>query len=411
MGTQTTSTSGTGVALSNSLRTQYLADYIEGAMANRLYDQIAAPIGKNMAELQKGSSVQVNFLSSMQPGTTAISEITDVTPQTLLDGTASLTPTSRGEALQCSEKLLIQAYTPYGQKLYGRVGQNMMESVDLLAQAEAMKANLVLRPGNVTRATLTKTSTGHRATDGLFTEAATMLQSLHCPSFTDAVNGQPAWAAIMHPGVFHDIRQDTNVNSIALYQKMSILFNWEMGSVGPFRLVVSPWAKVFFGAGAAEGTDPQSTTTSAAISALDKTFSATTATHFDNVQWINILDTAESGSTLYPKNERVWSISQSGSTQTIIGSGENGGFKYSHASGVTANNNASVYTITMGGPSSLAKVYATEVGEYGTIVGPERTGTLDQWLSIGWKWYGGYGLMNSANLLRYEVSSSADTPG
>jgi N4-gp56 family major capsid protein len=410
MSIQTTSTSGIGYALTNSLRTQYLENYIEAALANRLYDQISSPIGKNMSELEKGSAVQVNFLSQMAPGTTAISEVADVTPQYLLDGYATLTPTSRGEALQVSEKLLIEAYTDYGQKLYGRIGQNMMESVDLLAQTSAMAANLALRPAGVARSALTAASTGHRATDALFAKVATLLQSLHVASFTDTVSGQPAWPAIMHPGVFHDIRQDGNVNSIAIYQNQAILFNWEMGSVGPFRLVVSPWAKVFFGAGAVNGTDSAVTTTHAAVSALDKTMTSTTNTHLDNVGWVNVLDVVESGSTLYPKNERVWNLSQSGSTETFIGSGENGGLKYSHDSGIVLNNNYSAYTITFGGPQSLAKVYATEIGEFGTVVGPERVGTLDQWLSIGWKWYGGYGQMNQNSIVRYEVASSADSP-
>ena len=94
-----TATASVGQPLSNSIRTQYIEDYLEGAEQERLYDQIAAPIGKSMETLQRGSSVQVDFLSDMQPGTTAISEVADITPQALRDATASISPTSRGEAL------------------------------------------------------------------------------------------------------------------------------------------------------------------------------------------------------------------------------------------------------------------------------------------------------------------------
>ena len=72
-GVQSAASASGAVALSNSIRTQYLEDYIEGALGERLYDQIASPVGKNMAELQKGSSVQVEYLSSMEPGSTRAS--------------------------------------------------------------------------------------------------------------------------------------------------------------------------------------------------------------------------------------------------------------------------------------------------------------------------------------------------
>jgi hypothetical protein len=76
----------------------YHEAYIREAMFNRFYDQYAVPFPGNMSELIKGSSVNYTFLSDMDPGVTAISQVADVTPQTLRDATASITPTSRGEA-------------------------------------------------------------------------------------------------------------------------------------------------------------------------------------------------------------------------------------------------------------------------------------------------------------------------
>ena len=41
----------------------------------------------------------------------------------------------------------------------------------------------------------------------------------------------------MDPYVFHDIREGGNVDSIGLYQDKGIHLNFELGQVGPFRLL------------------------------------------------------------------------------------------------------------------------------------------------------------------------------
>ncbi len=404
MGIQTVTTSGSGVALSNATRTQYLADYLEAAMIERLYDQYAAPIGKNMEELQKGSSVTVNFLADMTPGTSSISEVVDITAQTLGDATATLTPTSRAEALKASELLLIEAYTPYGASMYKKVGKNMMETVDLLAQAAAVKGDLVERAA--ARASLDAGTTSHRVSHSLFTKISAMIQTLKVPGFMGADG--PVWAATIHPYVFHDILQDSDVvENVGTYQRAGIHLNWELGRLGAFRFVVSPWAKVFGGAGI-DHADVCATTLSSAASALDKTITVTASTHIDSGEWITI-GTEETGSTHYATNERVQVINESSAKVfNIVGEGPNGGLRFDHASGTAVRNADSVYTIVVGGPMSLAKVYATSVGEYGQIIGPRKDGTVDQWTELGWKWYGGYGRIKESGIVRAEVTVSAE---
>lgn len=406
MAVQVVTQAGSAVALSNSVRTQYIENYLEGAMVERLYDQIAMPVGKPMEELKRGSSVQVEFLSDMTPGTTAISEVVDITPQTLVDATASLTPTSRAEALQASELLLIQAFTDYHAKMAQRVGKNMIETVDSLARNAATQGSLFLRNA-AARTALDAGSTGHRADDALFFEASAMLQTLRVPGFKDRVNGNPAWPAIMHPYVYHDLLRTGNVITIAQYQSQGILFNHELGSLGEFRPVVSPWAKVFLGAGATNAKSVDTVVTSS-LAKLDTTLLISNTSSVEQGDWLNILDTRETGATHVHTNERVKYASASNKTITVIGGAANGGINYAHAAGVTINNNDSAYTIIFGGPDSLAKVYATEVGEYGQIVGPKMVGTVDQWVTLGWKWYGGYGRLRENGLLRAEVSVSAE---
>ena len=387
--------------LSNSIRTRYLDDYEQAAELARLYDQIAVPIGKDMSRLARGSSVTVPFINDMRVGTGTISEATDITPQILVDTTTSLTPTSRGEALQASELLMMQAYTDYGAERFRAVGKNAMESIDVLARDAACKGEL--RVGDAVRASLNAGSTGHRADDGLFTEASTLLNTMKCPGFP--VKGGSAFAAILHPAPYHDLREDGNIVSIATYQKADIILNFELGALGPFRLVVSPWAKIFGAAGAANDS-PTATTLSAQAQSLQTTILVTSQAHMDNGQQYWTIGTAETGSTHYPMNEIVRYISHVTSVATIVGEASNGGLRFNHASGAAVSNADNVYTIVFGGPESLAKVYQPSVGPFGTVVGPKLDGIVDQFVTLGWKFYGQYGIIAQNRILRGEVSSS-----
>jgi len=74
--------------------------------------------------------------------------------------------------------------------------------------------------------------------------------------------------------------------------------------------------------------------------------------------------------------------------------------------GETVANADNVYPILFGGPNSLVKMYAPGIGEFGALVPEERTGNLKQFISSGWKWYGGYSRLVDNRCLRVEVSSS-----
>lgn len=405
---QTVSAASGAEALSNSVRTRYLNDYWRAAAMVRLYDQLAMPIARDLSRVARGSSVTVNFLSDMNVGTTAISETVDITPQALSDGTTTLTPTSRAEALQGSELLLLQAYTNYGAERFYAVGKNMMESVDVLARDAACKGSWRYADASTARANLDAGCTSMHANDGLFTTVSTFFNRAKVPGFP-AVGGGSAFAAIMHPAVFHDIREDGNVVSIAQYQSQDIILNHELGSIGPFRLVVSPWAKVFGAAGANADDNVIATTLGCAATALDTSITVATTTHLDcgMDEWWTI-GTEETDSTHYPMNELVWAVSYTGAVVTIIGEGANGGLRFDHSTSAAVRNADTVYPIIFGGPKSLAKVYQPTIGEFGMPVGPKQDGVVDQFWTLGWKFYGGYGIIAQNRILRAEVSASAD---
>lgn len=391
--------------LTNSIRTQYISNYIDGVYGMRVYDQLAVPFpGISASEVMKGSSVTYPFLSGMTPSTETIPQDHDVTPQILRDATGTFTPTSRWGALQWTEAVDMQAYTDYGQKRFKKLGENQMESVELLALSAVAGGSWYER--YTARASLDAGTAAHRASDAIFRRMHGMMLSLKVPGFIDAAGEANTWAAIMHPFPFHDIAESGNVNDIGLYQDRGIHLNFEVGAIGPFRLVVTPYAKVFGGAGLDNGTNVATTLASAAnaLSTTIVTAADVSANISAGMFWT--IGTEETGSTIYPTNERVKVVSASTTTLTIIGEGENGGLRFDHAAGEAVRNADSVYTIVFGGPGSLVKAYDPAIGEYGEVVGPKKFGMLDQFASIGWKFYGGYGRITENRIVRGEYSTS-----
>jgi hypothetical protein len=327
-----------------------------------------------------------------------------MTPQILYDAVASTSVTSRGEALQWSENLDIQVYTDYAARRIAKLADNAVESIEVLANAAATKGTFVERA--VARASLDAGTASHRASDSLFRKIHARLLSLKIPGFINDQMEANVWAAIMHPYVFHDISESGNVDAIGTYQQMGIHMNFELGQIGPFRIVVSPNAKVFFGAGVANA-DTFVTSMATATSPLNTAFTLTD-TPTASLTIPLTIGTLETGDTHYPSNEQI--LVSTAVTDTVcdvfVGTGENGGLRFTHAATDTIVNHDSVYTIVFGGPQSLYKLYAPSVGEYGQIVGPKTSGLADQFSSIAWKFYGNYGRLTENTILRGEFSTS-----
>lgn len=392
--------------LDDSVRTLYAAEYAEGAKYARLYEQLAVPISTYGVEkaARLGNTLQVNFLSDVIRGTSAIPENTDVVPTSRADATATLTPTSRWVAEQWSEEMDVDQFTDFAARRYRMMGEAMAETIDTLARDAALQGTQIQRV--TTRVLTTAATTSHFWSGAAMEEANAQLLTMQVVPFMG--NGRNQYFAITHPQIFYDLRTSDTIVSIAQYQQAEITMRYELGQLGPFKLIISPFAKVFIGQGAALST-AVATTLAAASSALDKTFVASASTNFGNVfKWVNIIDTAETSNTHVNTNERVKYVSSSTTTQTIVGSGANGGLKYPHASGATVTNAYSVYPVAYGGPASICKAFDPVTGEFGMLVGPKVTGLLDQFISVTAKWYGGYGILNQAHMLRGEHSASLE---
>jgi len=397
----------TAAILTNSVRARYDNAYKKGAQARRVYDLLCHPIaGGDKEIMQRSSSIITPFLSKMGISANTISETTDITPQTLVDGTATLTPTSRADAIQDSELLLLQSYTDYAAKRHEIVGENMMATVEALNMDYSLCASQVIR--TAARASLDAGTTTHYLNDKEFFKAGLMLKEMRCPSAVsaDGVAVPSGHIAIVPPDAYVDLVLGGNVISALQYQDKEALFNGEVGEMAGFRIVVSPYAKVFMGAGAANGTGDAAYTLGAKLAAMATSATVGTGTNVAYGRYITI-GSIETGSTLYPENERVNRISGT-TTMVFVGRADNGGALYEHANGSTVDNSDSVYPVLFGGPQSVAKAYASDVGEFGQVVGPKLDGIVDQFVSLGWKWYGGFAVINENWLVRGEYSSSLD---
>lgn len=390
--------------LTNSKWAKYLPEYIKTAMFYRVYDAYSKPVGADMSNLYRGSSIVLNFLSDLDPAVTALPENTDVTPVAFRDATVSITPTSRYNAIQVSEFLMNSASTNYASERYELLGKNMMESVDLLARDKATQGLVVHRAA--ARASLDAGTASNRLTAAAFANATADLQTYKVPGWEDPMSGVPKWFATMHPYAFADLRDDADITAISQYQKASILLRYELGELGPFKLIVSPWAKVFWGGGAANGTAVE-TTLNGAVNALATSIVVASASNIAVGQRL-LIGTHETGNTHYPVNEIVTVTSVVSTTIGVAGEGANGGLRFDHATGVAVSNDDSVGTCVFGGPESLMKVYDPQVGEFGEVVGPKKEGLLDQFESLGWKWYGAYDRPIENRIIRHEHSFSRD---
>lgn len=388
--------------LTNSIRTQYLADYVQSAIAQRLYDQFASPIGKDLATLKRGSAIQADFLSSLAISQQTISETADITPTYFRDAKVTLTPTSRANAVVVSEKLLNTVYTDFNASYYKKLGENMMMSIDALAMQAAVQGPLVKSPA--ARASLDAGTATHRLGKSMFATASTIMVAMKVPD-SETPRGR-RWIALCHPFAFADLMQDSVITAIGQYQDKSMILNYELGELNGFSIVVNPWAKAFWGAGAANAA-AVATTLSADAKALDTTITVAANTNIAVGGRLTV-GAIESSTTYQPDTESVIVTNVNGTTITIIGEGENGGLRYDHVSGSNVSNADNVFPVVFGGPESLAKVHDTEVGEYGKIIGPNKSGLAEQFTTLAWKWYGGYGIISNNRALRSEVASSLD---
>lgn len=381
--------------LTNSVQAKYQATYIMAVKPMLYYDQLSYTVEK--ANMIKGSSIKVPFLFDLPPNVTAVPQTNDITPRTFTDKLFTVTPDLYGDAVQLSEKLQRTAYTDVGKAAAELVGRQAGKSVDYLARTAATQGSWVRYAG-----TATSRATCDNANDQLsyadFITAASFLADMGA----EPINGN--YIVVLGHPVLKDILEDSVVQAVASYQKGEIILNGEIGKLGGVKIVVTNWAKRYYGAGTAN--DSISTTISAAVAAGDTTVSFTSDTGISVNDWLAIGPGIETGTTEYPTTELVQVVSGSSSPYTITGGGTNGGFKFAHDALETVKDNDTVHAVCFYGKNSIGKVFAPDTGAMGKVLPPKTTGMLDQFESLPWKWFGGYARVAENRMLRVECATS-----
>lgn len=385
--------------LTASVMSMFQGSYYETQDAMRTYDQFAGRLKETMES--KGNSVTVTFLSDIEPSTTAGSRTADPTPQTVYEAQAVVTTDYYDATVQAHETSFIESFA-FGIKDLGRLaGKAKIESVDYLARQVATQGTWVIYPStHTTRATLDLGTTTDHISDATFLKIKQYANAWFGNKLADGT-----LIAVLDDFAYGDLLSGGEVKTIAEYQQGKVVLNYELGQVWGVRLSVSPLARAFYGAGATNSTADVTTTLNGAINPLAKTCTLTTVGSLAAGMWLT-LGTVESSTTAHPTTEIVYVTNVSGSDVTFHGGGVNGGCRFAHANLAAVTNADTVHPIVIGGPYSLGKVYAPNYGEYGELTGPKNKGDLDQFVVAGYKWWGGYGRINEAQLVRIECSAS-----
>lgn len=388
----------TTTTLSNSVQALYQAEYILAMKQMLYYDQLSYVV--KSANMIAGSSIKVPFYFDLPANPTPVSQTADISPRQLKDNLVTFTPDLYGDAVQLSEKLRRTAFTNVEKAAAELVGRQSGKTVDYLARTVATQGTWVAYGGTATARTNVD-----RVNDQLaYVDFITAGSDLASQGAEPISNGK--FVSVMAHPVMKDLLEDTVILAIGEYQKGEILLNGELGTVGGIKLVVTPWAKRFLGA----GTSASSISTTVATTAIVPGATTLTLTSDTSVavgQWLSIGDTAfETSTTEYPTNEVVKIVGGSASPWTIVGSGANGGFRFDHPVGALVKDNDVVHAVCFYGKNSLGKIFSPDTGSMGKVLPPKTTGLLDQFVSLPWKWFGGYNRTAENRLKRVEVASS-----
>lgn len=386
----------------SAVGTRYVLAYQRGVQQQRVYDQFAGNIVGLEGRRGMGTTYTYAFASRMTPGNTAISETADVVPQIIRDATATVSTTSLSEAMKWSELLTVQSFLDETEQRAEVVGMNAMESIENQAINAVLAGSLVSR--GAARASLDAGTTGHRFDEAAIWKATSILAQTKAPQYIDASGS--SWMAAVHTDGNYDLSHSGNMVNAAIYTNPDIILTGEVGRVANVRIIATPHAKVFMGAGADNASAVATTLNDTSALALDLTAVVASATNISVGRHLAV-GTEETGNTFYATNESLTYVSGT-TTVTFVSGGPNGGFRFDHANGEAVNNNDNVYPVLYGSPDSMVKVYAPSVGEFGKLVGPLTDGISEQWQSLAWKWYGGYGIVAQNRLIRGEYSSSLD---
>lgn len=365
--------------------TRYETEYRQATEIGRTYDQFASRLRKTFEP--NGTTIQVAWAAPLQarPTTAVGNETSDFDPQTFRDVSTTITLAYLNDGLKAHDLVRLKSSLDPMAQAARLVGANAVETIDALARRKATEGSLVIY-GDASvssRVTLDLGTAGHHFNFDRFAEVKAMQGSWA---------NERNWFVVIDDFQYQDLitaggGSPAGVN-LAVLNSMGYtergdkqLFNYELTKLAGVRILVSPFAKAFYGAGA-DNASAVATTLSAAANAGARTISVASATNVSTSKWLTIgtvQTSTESDTTILTEIVRVGSVS--GTDVTIIGKGPGGGLRYDHASGEAVENGDTVHAAVFGHPESMAVEYS-DYGRYGKLVPPFQDGNAKQWTTI-----------------------------
>lgn len=393
-----------GIATAGNL-TRYETQYKLGAMAERTYDQMATPFGKTFEP--KGQTLTRAWLQKVTPRpTTAIgNEQADFEPQTIRDSSGTITMQYYNDGLKAHDLTFIKSslFTP--EMLSKSVGTLAMETIDALARRAATEGSLVYRGGSTevtARTSLDVGTAGHRFGLDNFNITRAIMGSWIKDGNLFVIVDNFQYADLM-------VTASSSVTTHMLYTEKGVekLYNYELGELLGIRIIVSPHAKAFYAAGAANAAPVSTTiaTSTTANKAGAKTIVVAANTNIAAGMWLTVgtaQTSTESDDTTITEAVKVSSVSAT--TITIVGGGAGGGLKYDHAVGAAVSNADTAHCAVFGTSQSLDVAFE-EFGRYGQLVAPFQDGNAKQWTTAAFKYNGGYAILDQSGIYRHETSA------
>ena len=337
-----------------------------------------------------GGTFDWPVFGKLDPATSQLTEGVDISPKSFSDYNVTLSPGEYGDAVsytnlaQFKSRVDIQAQVAEMVTMSRVQSQDMIVRKSIYGHGSSRPTQTIHIDGSAAMSSLTGASSTDTPTWAFFTELAMQARARGIMP-KDGTN----FVTILHPLLVWELKQLNEFKYPGFYvQPDRLSYAGEVGQFGGFRIIESPLAKVFWGAGTTLQT---ATTLSAAANKGATTVTVADATGLAAGNYITI-GTVETESVSPAANlEQVYITGVDSSTLTIqgVGDGTNLGLRYAHASGEAVVEAYNVAGIPVIGKNSLLGAHGSSTGRFGIPKYKEGLDLLDRVFYAGWYWYGG----------------------
>ena len=385
-----------------------------------IFDQLADV--KSVNQSMPGSSVTFTIQNDLLPATTALSQTTDVTTQTLSNSQIVVSLAEYGNAVTTSAVLRGESYVEIDPIVANVIGYNAGVSIDSIARN-------ALSAGGTQFKVPAASSASVGATVAATVANVAALSSNATAAYNDILAAQKTlraqsvapfgsyYAAVIHPDVAYDLQLTNNYLAPHQYAQPAEIWAGEVGALNGFRFIETPRAMVF---GAPNDDNAIPLTLSTALSAGATTSIVLAAPGISSTNpltlavgaKINLVDSANGNNLTFTVSTAQSATSTPVTVAVTSTTASTGGYATATTT-VTVTSSGTgvdspVYSTYLMGRQSLAKVHSIVDGNgpVPKIIPGPITDTLRRFVPMGWYWLGGYSNFRQPALLQYFTQSS-----